>query len=1124
MGRHLIASVLLLGLGTLVPLTAWGQRGALEQGIPLGRSFTPREYNGHAQNWAIAQAPSGMLYVANTGTLLEYNGVSWRGINVGGNILRAVAAGPDGRVYVGGDGVFGVVSPDSAGFYQFRSLLPRFPKEALDAFRQVWHLFAYDEYLYINTGTHIVRLRGEEVRVWPSASGGDDFHTAFVVNGVFYVRQFGVGLQRLRRDALELVPGGELFAQPANRIDAMVPFGDGGGVLIATRTLGTLLFQDGGLRPFPTELDAAFAQYSVYHGAALGQGLYGFATRGGFFVLNQQGRQVHHITTGQGLPSDLVRYVFPDQQGSTWLAMEGGLARLEYPSPLTRFDQTSGLKGTLWAVARHAGQLYVGGGGGLYRLETSPEGTTLFAPVPGLRDQVWDLLPVGDLLLVATTNGLYSLDGKGRVAPQLHTPDRIAPGEDPIYYSLLQDPDAPSRVYAGKQRDGILELRVAGGKCTLEGSILPVLEDSRQVRYLVADPAHPRMVWFGNETFGIHRVDLRGAEPQFGFYGPDQGLPNLTGCRLYRLGSDLFATSPAGVYRYAEADNRFVPDARFGSQLLADSLATFVLAPASEGKLWLTFTPRGGDLRLQQLEQVSADRYRILATPVNRLRSTVVRDVLTEPDGTSWIATDLDGLLRYDGTLTKPIEQAYTAWVLNVVANDSLQLYGGAFLPNGDALPTAPVDFEYGNRSLRFSFGSLAFDADEATLYRTRLVPFDTKWSPLSRQTSKDYTNLPPGTFTFEVEAVNAYGLTGGIGSYRFTLLPPWYLTWWAFTLYGIGLVGLVVGGAVGYNRYQTAKLEARNRELEAIVTQRTAEVVAQKNAIEQANAEITAKNAELGNAYEEIRAQNENLEMAYHLIEEKNRDITDSIQYASRIQRAFLPDIVDIRKVFPNAFVMLMPRDIVSGDYYWFGRRDDYVLLAGADCTGHGVPGAFMSMMGNTLLHQIVSEGVVHPGEVLDVLDQKVKFNLRQFDPNSKTNDGMEVMLWTVNLATRQLMYASASRPMIHIRGGVLTEIKAEKVPIGGAQYRDHRGFEAHAFPYEPGDWVYTFSDGFPDQFGGEHGRKYMIKRAKELLLEIHHLPAEEQEAIVRKEMTDWMGPNYEQTDDILVIGFQLP
>ncbi|MDW8334350.1 MAG: SpoIIE family protein phosphatase, partial [Bacteroidia bacterium] len=252
-----------------------------------------------------------------------------------------------------------------------------------------------------------------------------------------------------------------------------------------------------------------------------------------------------------------------------------------------------------------------------------------------------------------------------------------------------------------------------------------------------------------------------------------------------------------------------------------------------------------------------------------------------------------------------------------------------------------------------------------------------------------------------------------------------------------------------------------------------------------------------------------------------KNHEILDSILYAKRIQEAMMPQAELLRQWLAQSFVLFKPKDIVSGDFYWFARRGNVVLVAAADCTGHGVPGAFMSMMGGSLLNQIVNEqGVCRPDQILNILNEKIKINLRQNEPGSTSKDGMDICLVAIDLDARRFSFAAANNPLYHIRDGELHEYKADKFPIGGGQYQNVE-FHGHDFDYAPGEAVYLFSDGYADQFGGPKGRKFMYKKFKELLVEIHSLPADRQREILDRTIEDWKGDR-EQVDDILVIGIR--
>lgn len=256
-------------------------------------------------------------------------------------------------------------------------------------------------------------------------------------------------------------------------------------------------------------------------------------------------------------------------------------------------------------------------------------------------------------------------------------------------------------------------------------------------------------------------------------------------------------------------------------------------------------------------------------------------------------------------------------------------------------------------------------------------------------------------------------------------------------------------------------------------------------------------------------------------VIEEKNKDITDSINYSKRIQEAILPSRELKKKLFHNAFVLFKPKDIVSGDFYWFSEKNGTRLIAACDCTGHGVPGALMSMVGNNTLNQIVNErGIIEPNEILNNLDKEVRKALKQGE-NTNSKDGMDVALITFK-SPNEISYAGAHRPLWIIRGNTLEEIKANKISIGGHQSDEEVNFTNHNIKLSKGDSVYIFSDGFADQFGGEGKKKLMTKNFKKLLQSIQHLGMPEQEEHLDNAIENWKG-NLEQVDDILVIGIRI-
>lgn len=288
--------------------------------------------------------------------------------------------------------------------------------------------------------------------------------------------------------------------------------------------------------------------------------------------------------------------------------------------------------------------------------------------------------------------------------------------------------------------------------------------------------------------------------------------------------------------------------------------------------------------------------------------------------------------------------------------------------------------------------------------------------------------------------------------------------------------------------------LAENERGLEQKVKERTEEVVRQK---------------------EEIETKNGQLEILY-------KQVTDSILYAKRIQDAILPPDSLIRELVPNCFVLFKPKDIVSGDFYWFEKKDELVYFASVDCTGHGVPGAFMSLVGHNVLKDILNNTELKkPGGILNKMREEVVKTLHADTDEQSAKDGMDMTLCAINYKTLELQYAAAYNALYIVRNGELMEFPANKFPIGKF-VGEHRDFDNHVVQLKKGDTIYCFSDGYADQFGGPKGKKFMVGNFRKLLTEVSKSEIKDQHYILEKALTDWQG-SHEQVDDILLIGVRV-
>ncbi len=401
---------------------------------------------------------------------------------------------------------------------------------------------------------------------------------------------------------------------------------------------------------------------------------------------------------------------------------------------------------------------------------------------------------------------------------------------------------------------------------------------------------------------------------------------------------------------------------------------------------------------------------------------------------------------------------------------------------------TEGVELNYTEKAIVFDFSSICLTNPDAVYYEVMLEGMDEDWQPATQQTFKSYSPLPPNSYTFKVRACNDQGIYNESPvTFSFIISPPFWQTWWFYLLVGI----LGAGILFVYIKIRERSLIREKKVLEEKVAERTEEVV--------------QKNNELA---------------------DKNKDIMDSIKYAKRIQDAILPSDELFTQTLTNTFVLFKPKDVVSGDFYWLFARDNKVWFAAVDCTGHGVPGAFMSIVGHNLLDKIVGEyNISEPAAILDRLNQGVAETLRQEqleEGSGSVKDGMDMALVCYDKANNALQYAGAYNPLYIIRDGALLETKADRFPIGSFTQEENKRFTNHTVPLQKGDTIYLFSDGYVDQFGGEQGKKFKSRKFKELLLSIQEKSMIEQKTILNETLENWRG-TIEQIDDVLIVGSRL-
>lgn len=413
-----------------------------------------------------------------------------------------------------------------------------------------------------------------------------------------------------------------------------------------------------------------------------------------------------------------------------------------------------------------------------------------------------------------------------------------------------------------------------------------------------------------------------------------------------------------------------------------------------------------------------------------------------------------------------------------------------------------PISLTHDDNDIFISFQSPFYLHGSLVSYRSLLEGYDDTWTDYSSAADRSFNNLREGTYTFKLQAKNSLGYYSQVVSYTFSIQPPWYRTVYAYVIYFVGFICFFLFSI----KLSRKHLQKKNDALELIVKERTSEIVHQKD-----------------------------------LIEEKHSEITNSINYAERIQSALMTNEEHWQGFSKNHFILFRPRDVVSGDFYWAYQNDEHAIWAAADCTGHGVPGAFMSMLGISFLNEIVIEGKqTQPAQILNALRSKIIKSLEQKGGNNERKDGMDIALCSLNKKTNVLTYAGANNPLILItkneekakslddakmlseNNTYLVTLTANKMPVG-KYVSEEKSFTQHDITMEDDDMIYCFSDGFQDQFGGVDGKKFMIKRFKQELLHLYINSVPNQKEALNTIFENWLiTGNTEQIDDVCVVAIR--
>jgi serine phosphatase RsbU (regulator of sigma subunit) len=1049
------------------------------------RNYGPKEYGGFNQVWSSVQDSNGIMYFGTSSNIFAYDGKNWTAIPVvSGNAIRSMWIGDDGIIYVGSYGSFGYLEKQKNGSLVYKELSDQLPVSQ-KRFTDVWKTFTLKGEVIFQTseGVYFFKDLKYETSVLPA----NTFALSFLADDHLYIRQRKIGLQEIVNHRLMMVKGGELFADERCLDIIRHP---GGGYMLLTGDSGFYSFSpaiNDGFHRQHYPCDKYLADCFVLGAKYVDDTTIAINSRIGVGFINLKGNLTGTLTIDDGIIDNSVSGVQVDREKQLWLITGNGISHVFYHNNCTFFHiQKSGYDGDVNSLIDFKGKIYLATTAGLYRtINSTYEKNNSFELLGLAETESWALLSAGDDLFVGTSSGtcIYREGKPLEYLTTVFTRDIIFNKDSTLIFLA--------------EMGGVRELKKENGKWTTSAfqEIPGEHQSSLIAQYRFSGGER---IWSIGQSGTLYRVDFTDAGNKLRTYSSGSGIGES--CSMFCIvGDSACAKTAKQVYRYhPELDKGdgsfcFIPSA-YMDDLIADQ----------KKGLDFTCTEKGKLVRTSNLyHEYPMRRYGFFAK--NKRNGLYEAKFLNipecEPSDFIFSKTDDRGnlWLSYSGMVIKsdshiPAQPpvSYRTMISQITIGKDSLLISAICGENKNAGPRV----DYKNNNLVFHFSAPVFNHEELTCYAYKLEGFDAGWSPFTAAAEKEYTNLPEGDYVFYVKALTILGEEGVPARFSFSILPPWYRTFWAYGIYFVLFVFIIYISI----RIASERIIRQKQRLEIVVAERTAEVVLQKQKIE---------------------TQNSELESAY-------KGIQDSIHYAERIQHAILPVSTEMENAFPDSFIFFRPRDIVSGDFYWMVKRGNQTWLACVDCTGHGVPGAFMSMIGNTLLNEIVLEkNIESPEKILDLLHVRVRQALRQ-DAGGETRDGMDISLCLIDRQKNELLFAGANRALWMIRNKELIVLPPDKYSIGGDQGDKERRFTLQRTDLVKGDCIYLSSDGYADQFGGPKGKKFMVKRFQQLLLDIHKLPMKQQGEAVEKAFDEWKNrpeaegnKKYDQVDDVLVIGF---
>lgn len=1131
-----------------------------QEGVSYISNFTPPPGT-NTKNTAITQDNRGLMLFANQQGILSFDGYKWEYACSG---IRPYSIGRDtvtSSIFVGLEKSFGYLLRDETGSYKYIPISdPAYNYGRIEkiAFRK--------DAIYFYSPQSITVVNRDDIRnlqtIW--AGQANPFTGFFFYNDRLFINIFNQGLHLLVNNKLSPIAGGEAFD---NVSIVFYTKYDDNSLLFATDNSFLYLYDGNEFSDLIIKDESYLFNAVITHGISIDNNRVALATlTGGCIIFNKKTGKTENIFNYQsGLPDDEIYAIGTDREGGIWLSHEFGASRIDLSLPVLKFDSYKGLEGNISQLLIFNDTLFISTSEGVFYLSEvkyyrkrevfvktlvpvysnissadnintrQPENHQVNLPAEkqSFQEESKEAIAAGKKEKIKAKRRLFfrlfdkkqkqekasladseatNTDKAKTTSVSKHTEKTVSPRTSVSYKTqyikktnlLLESVGYEFRKVKGLDAkcrqllvyDNMLFVASSTGLYRISGNKSRYIIAGSYIHSVIASQKIPGRLYVGTES-GIRTVDFAARNVKIN--NPNSGLstaihsvcednnklwlasdrdilcmqiPADTGNTsfksyrspgkgetvIFRLGNKAVFFTESGIYDFNESSGSFVEL----DTIVPKHLKSLRCIYCREDQLWLN--PEETWIKLPEMDSLSSLQSGFLKI------FDGIRYLYTDEENNLWVVDGNNNIRKI-----LPNETLHRPGIFDIHINE----------PATDLVSLGSKDFPK-----EFNVWAPCYIRPDRTEFKYLLEGLDHEWSDWTTNRSITIPYLPEGSYTLKVSARNVLNDISETIEQKIEVTPPFTRSLFFY---------IIIVVAIGVFLYlliiiRERKLKHDKKVLERKVTIRTKEIQAQKNEIEKQKNEIAFQ----------------------------KQEITDSIEYGKRIQKALMRPRSALNKLLPEYFIFFRPRDLVSGDFYWVSRKDDKTVVAVADCTGHGVPGAFLSFLGHSFLEEIFNNFKITTASIfLDRLRVKFKIALHQSEDHDDAGDGIDMGLCILDNNTMEMQYAGALNSLYIIRKGKLIETKGDKMPIG-SHLLDNKSFTNHKISLNKGDMVYMFTDGFPDQFGGERTKKFKIIPFQQLLLKIHRETLKKQEEILTTELQLWMG-NEAQVDDILVLGMKI-